>query len=295
MSYLIHKAVELHKVRKARQDFVNQQLYISYFGQKKYDGCNMIVVLHTGQAFSRTGEEALSCESLIKELQRVYGNSGVILAEAWIPGKDFAYISGVFRRKTDQPELHAVVFDMLTAEEYDAGYSPVPYKDRLLRFMCPKNVDAPRVQRAATHFSVATTGYRTWQEWCNHLVGLGGYDGVMLVDSNGTWTAGDTGTGGERIKIKRVLSFDLKVVGYNMATSGKHAGKIGALLLEDANGVCVTVGTGLSDSERSMPGEHFVGRIYEVTAMDYSSNGMLREPRLKGERLDKLDVDALHG
>ena len=53
-------------------------------------------------------------------------------------------------------------------------------------------------------------------------------------------------------------------------------------------------GTGLRDDERDVSKfeANWLGKIVEIEAMDYSSDGLLREPRLKGVRLDKLEPDA---
>lgn len=307
--YIVQKAVNLDKVVKKRRQVLEQPGYLdqNFIGQAKYDGCHVVFVLtvagQNDKVLSRTGERVRSMEHMLPAMHRLFADQvmaygGVtVLGEAWSPILSFADISGKFRQHAPAPELDVKVFDVLTFVEWQEGSSPAPYMTRLKRVLRPTYqhcVDG--ISAAETHFSPRTTGRGdTWQSWCNFLVERGGYDGCILRDPEGGWKVG-SGTTGEIIKLKRVLSFDLQVLDVEEG-KGKHAGRAGAIVVS-FQGKELRVGTGFSDLEREMwwnfkdhPEGTIIGQIVEIEAMDFSEDGLLREPRFKGIRFDKLETD----
>lgn len=306
--YIVHKAVELSKVKAKRRAELSAPGYLeaNYIAQAKYDGCNLVIEIHEdvsgdkwGYAYSRTGEVVKSCDHIIAAMCMLPGiERGTYLGEAWCPDAEFNEISGWFRRQQadeDTCRLQFVVFDVLTPDEWETGTSDVPYEQRALRAGILTHItqgQAP-VWSAGSFGKIAETWKNTTaQDVCNKLVDAGGYDGLILRDPLGRWRKNDKGTGGEIIKIKRKLSFDLRVVDY-VPGKGKHEGKIGSLVVE-FRGQRMGAGTGLRDDERDVSQfeANWLNKIVEIEAMDYSSDGLLREPRLKGIRLDKLEPDA---
>lgn len=306
--YIVHKAVELSKVKAKRKAELSVPNYLeeNFIAQPKYDGCNMVVHVCTGEdgsryanARSRTNEAVFSVDHINMALLTFPDlPDGTYLGECWCPDLPFNEISGLFRRRETTEEtsrLQFVVFDYITPCEWDADASDVPYGNRVAR-LPPAFFDI--AQGRAPIWSAGSFGYiaETWanttaQDVCNKLVEAGGYDGLILRDPYGHWRKGDRGTGGEIIKIKRRLSFDLEVVGWEFG-KGKHAGKMGALVV-DFKGKPLRVGTGFTDEERECGADNdFLGLIVEIAAMDYSSEGLLREPRYKGIRHDKTEPDA---
>ena len=304
--YLIHKAVELSNVVKARREILSAPGYLehNFIAQPKFDGCNMIVKIMpdgTWGAWSRTGEAVLSVEHIAMCMLTFPDmQAGVYLGEAWIPDTPFPEISGLFRKQStteDTARLQFAIFDFLTLAEWDAGHSEMAYGNRVARMnpalMQIAQGTAP-IWLAGSYGNIATTWNEktTAQEICNLLVAGGGYDGLILRDPYGEWYAGDNGTGGEIIKVKAKQSFDLKVIGW-LPGKGKHAGKIGTLIV-DFRGGPQGAGTGLKDSQRDP--EKFVddwlGKIVEIECLGVTADNMLREPRMKGIRHDKLEPDA---
>lgn len=304
---IIHKAVELSKVKTKRRAELEQPGYLAkhYISQPKHDGCNVIMKLYPAptdqvgwvpaETMSRTGEPnramgraERALTSLLAPEVQAHGGL-VVLGEAWWPGKDqFSEISGHFRRHSESDRLRMVVFDCLTLEEFNAGRSDVGYLNRMKRLgkPCEWGVDPDPVQLIQS-YSLAVEP----QEQCNILVEKGGYDGIVYRDPFGTWQRG-RGTDGEIIKIKRKLSFDLLVTGVHEGL-GKNVGRVGAISVS-YKGAELRCNAG-TDAERGAWWENpalIIGKIVEVEAMDFSSEGLLREPRYKGIRHDKLEPDA---
>lgn len=305
--YIVHKAVNLDKVKAAKRQVLSQPGYLdnNYLGQRKYDGCSVVFKLtiagEADQVLSRTGERVRSLEWLLPHLQRlaakmVVEHGGlVLLAEAWHPTYNFSTISGKYRAFADWLDPEIVVFDAIPLDDFEDGYCPTPYKERMGWFfgLSENGIgpEAAAVRPAATHFVPNTSGNETWQDYCNELVARGGYDGLILRDPEGTWTRG-SGTTGEIIKLKRVLSFDLRCIGVEEG-KGRLKGTMGAIIV-DFQGKPLRVGTGFTDEQRRAWWQNptqFSKDIVEIEAMDYSSDGLLREPRFKGIRFDKLETD----
>lgn len=293
--YIIQKAVNVEKVKRAHR------LTLAEYGERfeaqhKYDGCCAVITLpdrgHAPVCQSRTGEVYPSLDGVAAELAHalrweIAVHEGLVLiGEAWWPGKDqFAEISGEFRRLRPSDRLMFIVNDVLTTAEFEQGRSLCPYQYRLSR------VTATLPDRVHWATRMPPGSYGCPQAFCNELVEMGGFDGLILRDPDGLWNRGN-GTTGEIVKIKRVLSFDLEVIDM-VDGKGKHEGRMGAIVVS-FNGKRLSVGTGFTDAEREHQHYHgtWLGQIAEIEAMDLSSDGLLREPRFKGIRFDKLQADA---
>lgn len=290
--YIVHKAVEARKVvpKKRREELTIEYISANYYAEAKYDGCQAIVIVYSDPAaepliLSRTGEEYIGPMPAARQLRDLCGH-GVYFCEAWWPGADqFNLINGAFRKGVENDRLRLVVFDRVDYDEFHAGYSARSYMDRtdIPGIQCD-NPDYPLVQRAACFYPGT---YGNIQEFCNELVDCGGYDGVVAKLPHGTWTKGKD-NGDEQIKIKRKLSFDLRVTEVNVV-KGEKTGRDVYKLVVDFRGRSLGVGSGLPHQLCDCPS---VGDIVEVEAMDYSAEGLLREPRYKGIRHDKVQPDV---
>ncbi|AXN53747.1 DNA ligase [Sphingomonas phage Scott] len=280
--YIIQKAVEIGKVVK------KNRLTLEEYGQRfsawrKYDGC--CAILKDGSTFSRTGEEYRCLDSVARFLRELYPNL-VFIGEAWWGGRNqFNLISGAFRRLEENDRLQFIVHDVLPRSAFDAGYCPIPFKDREHELIDGGALDGA-LNRIYLAQGWAAGTYGDPQAKCNELVYEGGYDGLILRNPDGHWTVG-SGTTGEIVKIKRKLSFDLEVLEVNTAV-GEKTGRTVYTLVVDFKGQRLGVGSGVPHKLADVP---TVGSIVEVEAMDYSSDGLLREPRYKGTRFDKLSPD----
>lgn len=285
--YIIQKAVARDKVKKKLQRSY-EDMAANFAAQPKFDGCcNVMRLDWTGEVanFSRTGERYVSLDGVARQFSYKYRreikefHGLVLLGEAWNPNLPFNVISGIYRRGQESDELLFMVFDVLTVAEFEAGHSSVGYMDRMARLT------------SADDDTVATWPpgtYGTVDKFLNEQMELGGRDGIILRDPNGTWTAG-RGTTGEIIKVKRELSFDLRVTEV-VEGVGEKTGRPVYSLIVDFGGKRLGVGSGLPHDLSRVP---MVGQIVEVEAMDYSSDGLLREPRFKGIRYDKLEPDTI--
>ncbi|MHA6903318.1 ATP-dependent DNA ligase (plasmid) [Ralstonia syzygii subsp. celebesensis] len=299
--YLIHKAVEFDKVtakakkEKGLTDLAS--LAIRYGAQRKYDGCNGILLVKPNETalLSRTGEVVRSCDH-IRKAGRVLmspllekGRAVVLLGEVWQAGQPQSKISGDFRRHDPAPHLQFIAFDTLYLDEYQEGISYRPFAERYIQLHTFLRATHPTdTVRLCETYNPGT--YGDPQAFADQLVEQGGYDGLILRDPFAIWTRG-SGTGGEILKVKNTETFDLRVIGVEEG-KGKYAGTLGALVLRGPKGPVTC--SGMSDEQRNQwwaEPSLIVGQIVEVAALGFTVKGSLREPRFKGIRHDKEHAD----
>lgn len=300
--YIVHKPAELSTVHKKRQAELLAGEIKNYLAMPKYDGCCVVTRMYpdgTVTCSSRTDKEYVStlpaARLLAKQLAgpiQTYGGL-VVISEAWHPDRTHGEISGEFRREAESPWLRLYAFDCLTMAEFEAGFSEVPYHLRRARMDALRSpCDGVDMVQLASGLG---WGYdlKSAQTLCNHHTtlnpGSGGvHDGLILTDPNGRWERG-TGKTGEWLKIKRLLTFDLRVTEVNTAIGGK-TGRTVYKLVVDFGGRPLGVGSGVPHKAEDVPK---VGDIVEVHAMDYSADGLVREPRFKSIRFDKTEPDTI--
>ncbi|UUR56197.1 ATP dependent DNA ligase [Xanthomonas phage pXoo2106] len=295
--YIVHKAVELDKVKKKLVP-TEDQLRTEYLAQPKYDGCNCVAIKYANavehiKLFSRTGEEVLSANHIKEALAAApFAPIGVYLGEYWHPHIDQPTVSGMFRKQdgTQYTDPMLVVFDFVSIGEWEQGFSPLTYLDRVGRL--PATLS--KIEECRSPFFLAESqGFLVDQELgtmeAARLLSEGGaYDGLILRKPSGTWTKGDKGTNGEVIKIKPTLTLDLRVLRINEDVGEKTGRPVYTVVVDLGDGKEQEVGSGVPHDHQAVAGP---GQIVEIEAMCFSKYGLLREPRYKGIRHDKTEAD----
>ncbi len=109
--------------------------------------------------------------------------------------------------------------------------------------------------------------------------GLGG-EGLMVRQPRSRYEAGRSST---LLKVKNFHDAEARVLEH-VPGLGRHAGRLGALLVEAADGTRFNVGTGFSDAERERPPA--IGAIITFRYQELSNTGVPRFPSYVGERID---------
>ena len=302
--YIVHKAVELSNLSAKVVAAIGEHQWII---TPKYDGCHAIFCYDEGRfigAFSRTGESVRSMDSVATALPYLYDLSNgriAVAGEAWCIGKEFNEISGMFRRHAPQPDLQFVPFDIVPFDyaasglpllgQLDGKPYPATYYSRLLSLVAQRrqlisNVLVPRyipfkgtLEEAYTQACYSAKQYKLRTDSF--------FDGAVLAQAGGRYQVG-SGKGGEFIKCKPLLSYSVKVTAV-VSDIGPKTGKNTCVLMFDLDGAIQKVSTGLTqqqvDAFTNNP-ELIIDQIIEVEAMGLTVNGLLREPRFKGIRID---------
>lgn len=236
--YIIQKAVELRKVKKNLRKPLDV-LAETHVASLKYDGCCAVLGsvnksgYENGLTLSRTGARYKCLDDHAEYLMEHYPDL-VFIVEAWWPGADqFNLISGEFRRFERSSRLLSIIHDIIPYKDFINGHCPIPYRKR-------QKLVSWKLLECEVHNSIMGAlcfdpgTYGDPQAKCNAVTAYGGYDGLVLRDPNGTWTRG-SGTTGEIIKIKRKLSYDLRVLEVN-TVKGEKTGRDVYKLVVDFHG-----------------------------------------------------------
>jgi ATP-dependent DNA ligase len=294
--YLNLKPVEFDKLSGKVQAKFN---WMGRLLLPKYDGCFAIVMFLNGvglKVISRTGEVVKSMDHVYEDILLRYpgiskSKGGIaFLGEAWNPGKTFAELSGTFRRHSAQPGLGFAVFDMVRWDG-DPGhmprlYSPHSYEKRLELLRDYRHI----LSNVFPPLPVVCEDQEHAIRYAKNLKAMGGYDGAICSDPNAKYEPG-SGLCGSFIKIKPLVSFSLRVVGYEEAVGEKTGRPTGSLVVAFKGTTC-KVATGLDEHQQATLQE-FVGKIIEVACMDVypGEDGLMREPRYLGIRDDVTNPD----
>ncbi len=192
--------------------------------------------------------------------------------ELWIGRKAFQRTVGIVRRqdKTDLwKEVRYVAFDAPSVDDAFEGrlaavrahierYRP-PYLTALEHAIC-LSLDHLRAELA-------------------RIEALGG-EGLMLRQPESRYEVGRSLT---LLKVKSFQDAEARVLEH-LKGAGRHKGRLGALLVELANGTHFSVGTGFSDAEREAPPP--VGSVITFRYQELSDGGVPRFPSYVGVRID---------
>jgi len=245
------------------------KLTFPMIAQTKMDGMRFNAIVENGQVSYRTraGKEldlfgVLDADVMGLTAETEYVLDGELLM-AGADGKPMDRKTGnglltKFQKGTGTPELakqvRAVVWDIVPLFAFRAGRCSTGYRERHL-MLTTENVRNITVAPITIVNSMEEAQELYQQKLAE------GEEGLVLKDPKGPW---EDKRVKHQVKMKAELEADLVVVGYTEGT-GKYAGKIGSLLVETEDGeVKTSVGTGLTDEERSMPFSNFSKRIVAV-------------------------------
>jgi len=161
--------------------------------------------------------------------------------ELWLGRKQFQRTVSIVRRQ-DQTDL----WKEITFLVFDAPAVAESFERRL--FYLTDLIRQYRPRYAWVHSHTRCRGLDHLHEELARLEALGG-EGLMLRQPGSRYEAGRSPT---LLKVKRFHDAEARVIGHQPGT-GRHRGRLGALLVELPNGVRFAVGSGLSDAERDQP------------------------------------------
>ena len=161
--------------------------------------------------------------------------------ELWIGRQQFSEIVGIIRRKVPAAEWKKVRYLIFDAPQAEGGFEkrldfarrwfrqhPNPYTEVLKQQICENEMHLRRK--------------------LGEIESLGG-EGLMLRKPDSAYTVGRSY---DLLKVKTFKDAEATVIKH-LAGSGKHAGRLGALLVELPNGIQFAIGTGFTDQERENP------------------------------------------
>jgi DNA ligase 1 len=221
-----------------------------------------------GEAFvSRLGNQFLAPDWFIADLP-----ADTLDGELWVDRKRFQRTISIVRSGAAGDEWRAVRYVV-----FDAPNAKGTFEARLAH--ARKVLERAGAPHAHCHEHVACSGIDHLREELRRVEALGG-EGLMLRQPASPYVVGRSTT---LLKVKTFQDAEARVVEHAPGT-GKHKGRLGALVVELADGTRFSIGTGFSDAERASPPR--LGAIVTFRYQELSDDGVPRFPSYVGERLD---------
>jgi len=192
--------------------------------------------------------------------------------ELWLARKAFQRTVSIVRRQDKSDHWKAVRYVV-----FDAPALGKDFEQRLEFVQTVIKKSSPPY--AAAHPHLVCRGIEHLKQELARVEAVGG-EGLMLRQPNSAYAIGRSTT---LLKVKSFKDDEARVVGHQPGT-GRHKGRLGALLVEMADGTRFAVGTGFSDAERDHPPS--VGSVINFRYQELSEGGVPRFPSYIGVRKD---------
>lgn len=192
--------------------------------------------------------------------------------ELWVGRKRFQRTVSIVRRQDGGEQWREVRFFVFDAPGHDA-----PFEERLR--LVEDHMARVRPPFAAPHPHEICRGNDHLSKELARVEALGG-EGLMLRRPGSRYEVGRSHT---LLKVKSFHDAEARVIGHLPGT-GKHKGRLGALLCEMPGGTQFSIGTGLSDKERRAPPP--LGAVITYRYQELSDGGVPRFPSYVGVRHD---------
>jgi DNA ligase-1 len=192
--------------------------------------------------------------------------------ELWIDRKTFQRTVSIVRRQDKSDLWKEVRYLIFDAPEHDAEF------EARMSF-CRKMVVKIARPHILSHTHELCRNLDHLRKELARVEALGG-EGLMLRQPGSRYEKGRSST---LLKVKTFHDAEAKVIGHEPG-KGKHKGRLGALLVELADGTRFSVGTGFSDAERGSPPP--VGSIITFRYQELSDAGVPRFPSFVEVRSD---------
>jgi DNA ligase-1 len=252
----------------------------------KLDGVRVITIVYPDgrvDMFSRNGKELVNFPHIAEQLKFVTsigGFSEAMVLDGEIMSSSFQDLMKQVHRKSDVQSTDAVLnlFDMLTLEEFESGYSETPQirrSEMLQNWFDVYETSLPGLT-VLSHEDVnldTDAGQKRYKE-INAQAISGGYEGIMLKDPHAGYECKRSVAW---LKLKPFIEVSLEIVDVEEGT-GRNVGRLGAIVcqgVDDGKTIKVNVGSGFSDSDRDVywgSRDSVLGQIVEVRADAVTQN-----------------------
>ena len=196
--------------------------------------------------------------------------------ELWGGRKKFQRTVSIVRRQDASEQWKGIQYVV-----FDAPSLALPFEERLER--CRQTL--PLSERLEVLAHQPCEGVEHLRAELQRVEGMGG-EGLMLRQPGSLYEVGRSWT---LLKVKTFQDAEAIVVGHQPG-AGRHAGRLGALLVRLPDGTQFSVGTGFSDAERESPPP--LGSLITFRYQELSDGGVPRFPTYVGVRFD-LEAPSL--
>lgn len=265
--------------------------------QIKKDGvfCIVAVVGSIAALFSRTGKKFTSVNWLESEINMVGFQDGVYIAELCNDACSLETLSGIINPNRSNglteeqvsflPSMYLAFHDFLSIEDFSKGSSDIKYTSRYMELK--QRIHSNELFTVLDCFTCET------EKSFIDLAKIAIYDGEegVVGKPNVGWVSGHKGW--RMFKHVRGVSYDLVCINVEEG-KGKYKGLAANLIFRWKNGkqIVAMLGKGWSHGDaKDMLVNPPIGKIFEVYALQESSKGVLRLPKVGELRHDKTEPD----
>lgn len=271
--------------------------------QKKEDGGRVAIVVDENSnvsVYSRNGN-LLETHGVFDSIFKPFKSSvfdGELLVVDTFGMQDRKASNGIFNkavRSTITPEeavkFHAVLWDVIPLNEWKAGFCATPYKERL-RNLANVMVNIPPHRASIIEGKIVSYHYQV-QKFYEEMLSQG-FEGAIVKNANMPW---ENKRSKHMLKLKEVKDTSLLCIG--VQPHSKNPNWIGSLECQSSDGkLKVSIGSGLTESDRVLPASHFIDKIIDVKYNMVITNKQNDEkslflPRYMGIRHDQTEADCI--
>ena len=272
---------------------------------QKLDGFRAVVEVKDGKVVSvktRKGKVIDGLTELRNDFEKVLDASlghfifdGELLLEdpenKWTSGERFQKTGQMISADGECQGLGYHIFDALPYAEFVAGQSKLPYIERRKNYL--ETFKAGDLVRPVPVLGTADkAGIPAWSDYATAQ----GFEGVMLNDPNAKY---ETKRTKGLLKVKKMHTADLLVVGFEEAIDGKNRGGLKSLIVQLDEDNTFNVSSGLTEGQREHiwnNQDEYLGKIIEIKFFEETTNKnggrSLRFPVVLGFRDDKTAEDV---
>ncbi len=221
-----------------------------------------------GETFtSRLGNQFFAPDWFVADLP-----ADTLDGELWVGRKMFSKTTSIVKSGAAGHEWRTVSFVI-----FDAPNAKGSFEDRIAH--AKKVITKAQTPHARVLDHIECAGMHHLKEELARVESLGG-EGLMLRQPKSKYAIGRSTT---LLKVKTFHDAEARVIGHADGT-GKHKGRLGALICALPDGTRFNVGTGFSDKERESPPK--IGSVITFRYQELTDDGVPRFPSYVGERLD---------
>ena len=282
--------------------------------QIKKDGVCSLTVIYNGHTsiWSRTGKLFTNTEELVRKIEQLDLRDGVYMGEMTCDRVSLEVLSGAVNPNRVNPlskdlstipyELQMHWFDFISVNSFIKGSSQTGFGRRFLN-LSERYRNAVKVF-GGSHPDIKILPYAIVesQEHIDEYLGFAvdqGEEGIVIRDINADWEAGHKGW--RVMKKVKGVDYDLLCIGYEEGT-GKYKGKVANLIFSWKNGLTIKCMLGKGWNHAMAEQMYYdavmgdeaspIGKIFQVYALEESSKGKLRLPKVGEKRFDKDTSDV---
>ena len=252
---------------------------IEFVVTQKLDGFRCLVEINDGRVVSirtRKGKLLTNLNELSIKLEEALPNEGHYIFDGellmndgegrWSSGERFQQTSKQVSAKAQAYDVAFHIFDALSYDEFVNGSSIDTYNKR--RELLNK-VRENELVKVVPVLGTCTKGeISTWSDFATE----NNWEGVMLNDPNARY---ETKRHKGLLKVKKMHTADLMIVGFEEAIDGKNRGGLKSLIVQLDDENTVNVASGLTEEQRVdiwANKDNYLGKIVEVKYFEETVN-----------------------